>query len=128
MEKAKVFFTDFRTQLDVPQTTKLQRLIRRAGIDDIDFEGKFVAIKMHFGELGNMSYLRPGYVKAVADLIKELDFAIETVEIHDLKMNEETGEVSDIIIITYDNYHVLDKVTSTYDPVVEKVVNSIQLV
>ena len=66
--------------------------------------------------------------KTVADLIKELDFAIETVEIHDLKMNEETGEVSDVIIITYDNYHVLDKVTSTYDPVVEKVVNSIQLV
>ena len=27
---------------------------------------------MHFGELGNCAYLRPNYVKAVADLIKEL--------------------------------------------------------
>ena len=34
--------------------------------------GKFVAIKMHFGELGNIAYLRPNYAKAVADLIKEL--------------------------------------------------------
>jgi uncharacterized Fe-S center protein len=27
---------------------------------------------MHFGELGNLSYLRPNYAKAVADLVKEL--------------------------------------------------------
>ena len=72
MEKAKVYFTDFRTELDVSQGVKLQRLCRRAGIGNIDFEGKFVAIKMHFGELGNFSYLRPNYVKAVADLIREL--------------------------------------------------------
>jgi uncharacterized Fe-S center protein len=37
----------------------LKKLIKAAGIDRIDFEGKFVAIKMHFGELGNISYLRP---------------------------------------------------------------------
>ena len=34
-------------------------------------DGKFVAIKMHFGELGNISYLRPNYAKAVADVVKE---------------------------------------------------------
>ncbi len=72
MEKAKVFFTDFRTELDVSQGTKLQRLCRKAGMDTIDFSGKFTAIKMHFGELGNFAYLRPNYVKAVADLVKEL--------------------------------------------------------
>ena len=72
MDNAKVFFTDFRTQLGVSQGDKLQKLCRRAGIGDIDFEGKFVAIKMHFGELGNCAYLRPNYVKAVADLVKEL--------------------------------------------------------
>ena len=70
--KAKVYFTDFRTQLEVSQGVKLQKLCRRAGIGNIDFTGKFVAIKMHFGELGNFSYLRPNYVKAVADLIREL--------------------------------------------------------
>ena len=33
--------------------------------------GKFVAIKMHFGELGNLAFLRPNYAKVVADLCKE---------------------------------------------------------
>lgn len=67
----KVYFTDFRTHIEVPLTLKLQRLIRMAGFDRIDMDGKFVAIKMHFGELGNLAYLRPNYAKAVADLVKE---------------------------------------------------------
>lgn len=71
MEKSKVYFTDFRIRVGVSLTEKLQRLIKKAGITDIDMDGKFVAIKMHFGELGNLSYLRPNYAKAVADVVKE---------------------------------------------------------
>ena len=71
MEKAKVCFTDFRTRQGVSLTEKLQKLIRKAGIGSIDMDGKFVAIKMHFGELGNLAYLRPNYAKAVADVVKE---------------------------------------------------------
>ena len=73
MEKAKVYFTDFRT---VPfgdgLPAKLKKLIRKAGIGSIDMDGKFVAIKMHFGELGNISYLRPNYARAVVEVVKEL--------------------------------------------------------
>lgn len=71
MEKSKVYFTDFRTRVGVSLTEKSQRLIKKAGITDIDMDDKFVAIKMHFGELGNLSYLRPNYAKAVADVVKE---------------------------------------------------------
>ena len=69
---AKVYFTNLRTYAKESQLDKLKRLIRRAGIDQIDFENKFVAIKIHFGELGNLSFLRPNYARAVADVIKEL--------------------------------------------------------
>ena len=73
MEKSKVYFTDFRTHTNGPSLPgKLAKLIRKAGIGNIDMDGKFVAIKMHFGELGNISYLRPNYAKAVADVVKEL--------------------------------------------------------
>lgn len=73
MDKAKVYFTDFRTVAygdSLP--VKLKKLIKKAGIQEIDMDGKFVAVKMHFGELGNISYLRPNYAKAVVDVIKEL--------------------------------------------------------
>ncbi|ADK80991.1 DUF362 domain-containing protein [Sediminispirochaeta smaragdinae] len=73
MEKAKVYFTDFRTiAFGDGLPTKLKKLLKRAGIGQIDMDGKFAAIKMHFGELGNISYLRPNYAKAVVDLVKEL--------------------------------------------------------
>lgn len=73
MAQSKVYFTDFRTTAfgdGLP--VKLQKLLHKAGIGTIDMEGKFVAIKLHFGELGNISYLRPNYARAVADLVKEM--------------------------------------------------------
>ena len=72
MAKSKVYFTDFRAKLGESILVKLERLIRTAGIDQIDFEDKFVAIKMHFGELGNLAFLRPNYAKVVADVVKSL--------------------------------------------------------
>ena len=71
MEKSTVYFTDFRCPVGTSQLDKLKKLCIAAGIKDIDMEGKFVAIKMHFGELGNMAFLRPNYAKVVADLCKE---------------------------------------------------------
>ncbi len=70
--KSKVYYTDFRTKLGEGLPTKLKRLIRAAGIGEIEMDGKFVAIKMHFGELGNLGFLRPNYARAVADVVKEL--------------------------------------------------------
>ncbi|MGN1057938.1 MAG: DUF362 domain-containing protein [Candidatus Avelusimicrobium sp.] len=73
MEKAKVYFTDFHTEaFGQGLPAKLKKLIKAAGIGNIDMNGKFVAVKMHFGELGNISYLRPNYAKAVADVVTEL--------------------------------------------------------
>ncbi len=69
---SKVFWTDFRCKPDEGPAAKLKRLVKAAGISKIDMDGKFVAIKMHFGESGNMSFLRPNYAKAVADTVKEL--------------------------------------------------------
>lgn len=70
---AKVYFTDFRTKMygdSIP--LKFKKLLKRSVLAELDLEGKFVAIKMHFGELGNISYLRPNYARALVDYIKEL--------------------------------------------------------
>ena len=37
MEKAKVYFSDFRTRIGVSQGKKLQKLMRAAGVGSIDF-------------------------------------------------------------------------------------------
>ena len=71
MEKSNVYFTDFRVKVGTSLLDKLKKLCIKAGIKNIDMEGKFVAIKMHFGELGNMAFLRPQYAKVIADIVKE---------------------------------------------------------
>ena len=72
MSASKVYYTDLRVKNGDNLLTKLQRLIKTAGIGAIDFGGKYVAIKMHFGEPGNLAFLRPNYAKAVADVVKKL--------------------------------------------------------
>jgi len=71
MEKAKVYFTDFRVKVGTSLLDKLKNLCIKAGFKKIDMTGKFVAIKMHFGELGNLAFIRPQYVKVIADLERE---------------------------------------------------------
>ena len=72
MERAAVYFTDFRMKNGQNHETKLRKLMKAAGMDRIDFQDKFVAIKIHFGELGNLAFLRPNFAKYVADYVKEL--------------------------------------------------------
>ena len=74
MEKkpSVVYFTNFRARPGTSVLQKLEKLIRAAGIGNIDMEKKMVAIKIHFGEPGNLAYLRPNYAKVVADVVKSL--------------------------------------------------------
>ena len=71
-EAAKVYFTDFKTTMTENLLQKFKRLAKSAGIEDIDFEDKYVAIKIHFGEYGNLAFLRSNYARVLADYIKEL--------------------------------------------------------
>lgn len=70
MEKSKVYFTNMRASGNMNLLQKLERLVKKAGIENIDFKGKYTAIKIHFGEPGNLAYLRPNYAKVIADVVK----------------------------------------------------------
>ena len=70
MGVSKVYYTNMRTTLTENLLQKLARLVKRAGMTDIDFSNKYTAIKIHFGEPGNLAYLRPNYSKVLADLVK----------------------------------------------------------
>lgn len=72
MENSKVYYTNFKTTGRENLLQKLNRLIVTAGIKDIDFQDKYAAIKIHFGEYGNLAFLRPNYAKVVADVVKEM--------------------------------------------------------
>ena len=72
MDTSKVYFTNMRTKVGESLLVKLDRLIQKAGIGEIDFKRKYAAIKIHFGEPGNLAFLRPNFARVVADRIKAL--------------------------------------------------------
>lgn len=55
MNTSKVYFTNLRTPPSSNLLDKMERLVKRAGIANIDFKNQFVAIKIHFGEPGNLA-------------------------------------------------------------------------
>ena len=67
-----VYFSDMRTEFGNNLLDKLRKVMERAGIGDIDFKDHYAAIKIHFGEPGNLAFLTPNWAKTVADKIKEL--------------------------------------------------------
>ena len=72
MSSSKVYFTSFKATGSENLLQKLHRLMKTAGFETIDFQEKYAAIKIHFGEYGNLAFLRPNYARVVADYVKEL--------------------------------------------------------
>jgi uncharacterized protein len=70
MKSSKVWFTNLRTKPSQNLVRKLENLVIRAGIEKIDFKRKITAIKIHFGEPGNLAYLRPNYAAHIIKLLK----------------------------------------------------------
>ena len=70
MSESKVYFTNLRSKPSLSLLKKLDILVKNAGIETIDFDHKLVAIKIHFGEPGNMSYLRPNWSARIVKILK----------------------------------------------------------
>ena len=68
---SNVYFTDFRATYSENLLQKLARLIDTAGMGTLPMKNRYVAIKMHFGEPGNLAFLRPNYAKVVADYVRK---------------------------------------------------------
>ncbi|HEY3276022.1 MAG TPA: DUF362 domain-containing protein [Syntrophorhabdaceae bacterium] len=68
---SKVYFTDLRTSLKRNIYDKIESLLDRTKIDTKVRERDLTAIKLHFGEFGNTAFLRPVYIRIVADRIRK---------------------------------------------------------
>lgn len=68
--ESKVYFTDissnhFRTIFD-----NLQNVLRAFGFQEYFQESEQVAVKLSFGEWGNLNYIRPQYIHTIVEMLK----------------------------------------------------------
>jgi uncharacterized protein len=71
MEPSKVYFTDLRASFKTNLLSKVTSLL-----DHIDLKGSLAsrgltAIKLHFGEKGNLAFIRPNFIRRIVDYVSE---------------------------------------------------------
>jgi uncharacterized Fe-S center protein len=66
---AEVYFFDYSRGENV--LSGMDQLWKQSGIQDLIPKGGSVAVKLHMGELGNITYIRPVFVRKVVELVKE---------------------------------------------------------
>ena len=66
----KVYFADVRASAKENLLAKLVRLSERLGLKDVIPPRGLVAVKLHFGEKGNVAYIRPIFIRQVVEQIR----------------------------------------------------------
>lgn len=70
---SKVYFTNLRVTTKTSLPDKLEKIFHKAGFDSTISPRDLVAIKLHFGEPGNLAYIRPPFVRRVVNIVKKLE-------------------------------------------------------
>jgi hypothetical protein len=66
-----VYFMDFRATPQENLYAKLDRLMETAGISKVFSKRDLVAVKLHFGEMGNTAFIRPIFLRRIVQAVKK---------------------------------------------------------
>jgi uncharacterized Fe-S center protein len=67
-----VYFINLRATMKENLLTKLGRLMSTAGLETAVNQRDLVAVKLHFGELGNAAFIRPIYIRKIVEAIRAI--------------------------------------------------------
>lgn len=70
MSMSEVYFTDLRTNSKENLLDKLSKLCASVGLGEMIKQKDLVALKLHFGEKGNVAFIRPQFVRLIVDHIR----------------------------------------------------------
>ena len=68
--KSKVYFANLKCDYDHNLLDKISHLYKKADFGNLIKEMDFVAIKLHFGEKGNMTFVQPPFIRRIVEEIK----------------------------------------------------------
>lgn len=66
-----VYFSDMRTSKEGNLFDKISKLLETGGLSSFVHSGDLVAVKIHFGEKGNHTFVRPVFIRRVVEEIKQ---------------------------------------------------------
>jgi hypothetical protein len=70
--KSRVYFANLNTKHGYNLLDKVSKLFRIANFNNIIKENDYVAIKLHWGEYGNLSFVPPQFLRRIVEEVKNL--------------------------------------------------------
>lgn len=70
--KKDVYFSSLENKKFKSPLDKIKKLLNKCNIKDTFKKNEIIAIKVHFGELGNTAFIRPIYLRPVIEILKEI--------------------------------------------------------
>ena len=104
---SEVFFTNLRANANANLLDKMERLAIRAGILKIDFKNQFTAIKIHFGEYGNMAHLRPQFAARLATFLQGRGAKVFLTDCNTLYSGHRSNAVDHLVNAADNGYTLL---------------------
>ncbi|MCL2097204.1 MAG: DUF362 domain-containing protein [Bacteroidales bacterium] len=105
--QSKVYFTDLHTTPTMSLPAKFERLIREAGIAQLDCKDKFTAVKIHFGEPGNMAYLRHNYAARLVAVLHELGARVFLTDANTLYSGQRSNAIQHLKAAFEHGYNII---------------------
>ena len=66
---SNVYFSDLKASFKENLVTRIGRLMERAGLINIVGNRDLVAVKLHFGEMGNTAFIRPVFLRKIVETV-----------------------------------------------------------
>ena len=101
---SKVFFTDTRARPDRNLLNKIENLLERMKVDKTVKKADLVAIKIHFGELGNCAFLRPVFLRPIVKKLKDIGAQPFLTDTNTLYKGSRSNAVSHIDTAVYNGF------------------------
>jgi len=70
LKQSAIYFLDYRKSKNIFQ--EIETIFAKSGLNRVISKGDSVAVKVHMGEAGNITSLRPIFVRKIVDLVKKV--------------------------------------------------------
>lgn len=72
MDSSKIFFMNMRASFGENSFAKFNKLLKKLNLNELGIKNALIAIKLHFGEMGNLAFIHPIWVRELVKYIKTL--------------------------------------------------------
>jgi uncharacterized protein len=101
---SSVYYIDMKASFKENLVTKLGRLMESAGVAEIVHKRDLVALKLHFGEMGNTAFVRPPFLRKIVGTVKDLGAKPFLTDANTLYTGSRTDAVSHLETATFNGF------------------------